>query len=87
MQTHQDVVLAALAAVLQPAGRPSWTAETHLETELGMDSGLMLELIMQLEEMMPALVIDPANLSYEQFATVGSVAAFVEANLLRDEVA
>lgn len=84
MQPYFTDVIAALTEILQPAGTSGWTGATRLEADLGMDSGLMLELIMQLEERVPDLVIDQATLNYEQFATVASVGRFIAANLRQD---
>jgi acyl carrier protein len=87
MQTYFAEIVLALTAVLQPAGTPNWTPATRLEADLGMDSGLMLELIMHLEEVVPDLVIDHASLTYEQFATIGSVGQFIHLNRKQDAVA
>ena len=73
-------VVGAIGQVLQLAETPHWNEATRLETDLGMDSGLMLELIMQIEETIPGTVIDQATLSYEQFETIGSVCDFVRAS-------
>jgi acyl carrier protein len=87
MQTYFTETVRALTEVLQPSGTPQWTPSTRLEADLGMDSGLMLELIMQLEEMIPDLVIDQASLTYEQFATIGSVGQFIHAHRKQDALA
>ena len=80
-------VVGAISQVLQLAETPNWNEATRLETDLGMDSGLMLELIMQIEETIPGIVIDQATLSYEQFETVGSVCDFVRASQQQQAVA
>ena len=87
MQTHFTETVRALTEVLQISGTPHWTPATRLEADLGMDSGLMLELIMQLEEMIPDLVIDQASLTYDQFATIGSVGQFIQTHRKQDAVA
>ncbi len=80
-------VVTAISQVLQLADPPNWDETTRLETDLGMDSGLMLELIMQIEESIPGIVIDQATLSYEQFETVGSVCDFVRTSQKQEAVA
>ncbi|MEP4199137.1 MAG: phosphopantetheine-binding protein [Aliishimia sp.] len=84
MQPFYSEVTEALIEVLQPSNAPNWNGDIRLEADLGMDSGLMLELIMQLEETIPDLVIDQATLSYEQFATIGSVCNFVHTHRKQD---
>jgi len=74
-------VTAAIAEVLEFQSTSQLTVETVLETDLGMDSGLMLELIMQLEDTVDNLAIDQGNISYDQFQTVGSVCDFILANV------
>ncbi|MCF1470137.1 hypothetical protein FS764_25070 [Agrobacterium vitis] len=79
-------VVGAISQVLQLAEPPNWTEATRLEADLGMDSGLMLELIMQIEETIPGVVIDQATLSYDQFETIGSVCGFVCASQQQEAV-
>lgn len=78
MTPNYEDAVNAIASVLQVDDTGSWSEKTRLETDLGMDSGLMLELIMTLEEDIPDLVIDQATLSYENFATIGSVCKFID---------
>ena len=87
MQSYFPQILNALTVVLQPSEAPNWSAATRLEADLGMDSGLMLELIMQLEETVPDVVIDQATLSYEQFQTIGTVDQFIRTHLRQSVVA
>ncbi|MGJ8628493.1 MAG: phosphopantetheine-binding protein [Sulfitobacter sp.] len=87
MKPFYAEVIEAMTEVLQPSTTPEWSDDTRLEADLGMDSGLMLELIMQLEETVPDLVIDQATLSYEQFATIESVRNFVTTNRKQDAMA
>ena len=77
MTPNYEEAVSAIAEVLQVDDTAGWSEKTRLETDLGMDSGLMLELIMTLEENNPDLVIDQATLSYEHFATIGSVCNFI----------
>jgi acyl carrier protein len=84
MKPFFEHVVAALNEVLQPTERQHWSETTRLDSDLGMDSGLMLELIMQLEESIPGLTIDQATLSSEEFETLGSVCNFVLANRSKD---
>lgn len=87
MKPFYPAVIEAISEVLQFTDKPSWPDATRLEADLGMDSGLMLELIMQLEETIPGLTIDQATLSYEHFETIASVCDFVSLSLRKDQVA
>jgi acyl carrier protein len=71
----------AIGEVLEFTSTSQLRPETVLETDLGMDSGLMLELIMQLEDTVAGLEIDQATISYDQFKTVASVCDFIAENV------
>lgn len=81
MKPHFTEVTEAICDILEFQSSSELTDDTLLETDLGMDSGLMLELIMQLEDSVPGLVIDQATISYEQFKTVGTVCDYIAANV------
>jgi acyl carrier protein len=78
---HFDAVSEALRVVLDFQSIDRFTPETQLETDLGLDSGLMLELLMQLEETVPGLQIEQGALSHDQFRTIGTVCDYVSGRL------
>jgi acyl carrier protein len=53
------------------------TEDVRLADDLHMDSTLLLELLMAIEESFD-IEVDPDKLDIKDFATVGTVAAFVE---------
>lgn len=77
MKPHYTEVTEAIREILEFQNASQLSEETLLETDLGMDSGLMLELIMQLEDTVEGLVIDQASISYEEFKSVGSVCDYI----------
>lgn len=87
MITHYAAVTEAIRQILDFQAVDQLRPETALETDLGMDSGLMLELVMQLEETVPGLVIDQASISYDQFRTISTVCDYVAAHISATEPA
>jgi acyl carrier protein len=87
MKPHFAAVTEAIRLVLDFQSTDRLQEETHLESDLGMDSGLMLELVMQLEETVPGLVIDQASISHDQFRTVATVCDYVAAHIKASEPA
>lgn len=81
MHAHFDAVTDAIRLVLEFQPGTKLLPTTQLETDLGMDSGLMLELIMQLEETVDGLIIDQASISYDQFKSIASVCDYVAAHV------
>lgn len=81
MIPHFAAVAEAIRQILDFQSADLLHTGTQLETDLGMDSGLMLELVMQLEETVPGLVIDQATISYDQFRTVATVCDYVAAHI------
>jgi acyl carrier protein len=81
MTPHFAAVTEAIRQILDFQSVDQLRPDTALETDLGMDSGLMLELVMQLEETVPGLVIDQASISYDQFRTVATVCDYVAAHI------
>ncbi|NIZ12600.1 phosphopantetheine-binding protein [Phaeobacter sp. HF9A] len=76
-QTYESHVIAAVAELLDMDSSDTITSASRIEDDLGIDSGLLLELFMMLEERLPGLEIDPSALRPEQFATIGSFAAML----------
>ncbi|MGL6209191.1 MAG: acyl carrier protein [Paracoccaceae bacterium] len=81
MKPVYDQVTAALVELLDMADASQISAQTRLEEDLGIDSGLLLELFMLVEERVPGAVIDPSELRPEQFSTVASFVALIESHV------
>lgn len=87
MQTIQQTIVTALVDLLDMPDGSQIGPDTRLQDELGIDSGLLLELFMLVEERLPQAMIDPAVLRPEQFSTVASFAALIEQSLTAEPVA
>jgi len=78
MTAHIDnQIIEAIVTLLDMDDAGAITPETRIEDDLGLDSGLLLELFMALEERLPNLQIDPSELRPDQFATVGALSALI----------
>jgi acyl carrier protein len=87
MTSIQDTIVEALVDPLDMPDGSQIGPETRLQDELGIDSGLLLELFMLVEERLPQAVIDPAVLRPEQFSTLASFAALIEQSMAAEPVA
>lgn len=87
MKAHFAEVTEAIREILEFQTADKLTEDSLLETDLGMDSGLMLELIMQLEDTIEGLEIDQATISYDEFKSVGSVCDYIAARVSQTEPA
>lgn len=87
MTDYQAHVVAAIVELLDMDNGDHISGETTLEADLGVDSGLLLELFMGLEERIPDLVVDPGELTPEHFSTVASLSSFVELCMKTEEKA
>lgn len=85
MSKFDDIVIGAVVSLLEIDNADSVTKSTNL-ADLGIDSGLMLELFLLIEEKVPDIEIDPAKLKPEHFATVESLVSFV-AGFQQEQVA
>lgn len=79
--TMEMLVIEALASLLDMDDASRITPQTRIEDDLGIDSGLLLELFMMMEERVPNLQIDPAELRPTEFETVGKFAAMIDSSL------
>jgi acyl carrier protein len=86
MTSIENTVIDAIVELLELQAPHSVGRETRLQ-DLGIDSGLMLELFLLIEDNVASLDIDPASLRPEHFSTVESLATFVSQSLLQGEVA
>lgn len=87
MTSIQTTIVEALVDLLDMPDGSQIGPETRLQDELGIDSGLLLELFMLVEERLPQAVIDPAVLRPEQFSTLASFAALIEQSIVAEPVA
>ncbi|WP_300628267.1 acyl carrier protein [Pseudomonas sp.] len=78
---YTPTIIEAIGLVLESSNLSELNAATHLERDLGFESGLYIELIMYLEERIDALVLDPATLEFQHFETVGTLSKFIELQL------
>lgn len=76
MNTLEPIILKAIVDILELPDQAAISRETRLQ-DLGIDSGLMLELFLLIEDNVPGLDIDPAQLRPEHFTSVESLADFV----------
>jgi acyl carrier protein len=77
-----EEIKGALAEVLNMEENHSITLNTSLFDELHLDSTSVLELLMTLEDRIDGLEIDPDELEPDVFNTVGSLAAYIEKQLV-----
>ncbi|NKI73711.1 phosphopantetheine-containing protein [Dickeya sp. CFBP 2040] len=83
---YTSIIIEAIGLVLETSNVSELNASTHLERDLGFESGLYIELIMYLEEKIDGLVLDPATLELKNFETVGTLSSYIERQLV-DQVA
>jgi len=80
--TRPRVVDAIIDGLSEVLGRelPEVTGRTSLITELGLDSTSVLDLLMAIEERL-GLELDTESLQMSHFATVDTLAGFVDSEL------
>ncbi|WP_028003874.1 acyl carrier protein [Sinorhizobium meliloti] len=86
MDRIETIVINAIVELLELGGSDAVTRDTRLQ-DLGIDSALMLELFLVVEDNVPDLEIDPAKLRPEHFTTVESLTAFVLSASQQEEMA
>jgi len=57
---------------------------TDLERDLGFKSGIFIELMMYLEEMIEGFSINPVTLDSQQISTIDSLGRFIHSQLEHD---
>lgn len=77
-----EEIKGALAEVLNMEENQAVTWDTSLFDELHLDSTSVLELLMTLEDRIEGLEIDPDELEPDVFNTVGSLAVYIEKQLV-----
>lgn len=77
-----EEIKGALAEVLNTEAREDIQLSTSLFDELYLDSTSVLELLMTLEDRIEGLEIDPDDLEPDVFDTVGSLASYIEKQLI-----
>ncbi|MGH0003884.1 acyl carrier protein [Pseudovibrio ascidiaceicola] len=73
MKTIENIVISEIIELLDMPEATEITSETRLQEDLGIDSGLLLELFVAIEENVQNIEFDPAALTPENFATVGNL--------------
>lgn len=73
----EDKIINAIVELLDLDDGNAISPSSRIEDDLGIDSGLLLELFLLLEEQVPNLRFDPAELRPEQFETVRSFADLI----------
>ncbi|MCM3129321.1 acyl carrier protein [Paenibacillus provencensis] len=77
-----EEIKGALEEVLNTKEERPIGLETSLFEELHLDSTSVLELLMTLEDRIEGLEIDPDELEPDVFSTVGSLAEYIERQLV-----
>lgn len=77
-----EEIKGALAEVLNMEADQAINLNTSLFDELHLDSTSVRELLMTLEDRIDGLEIDPDELEPDVFDTVGSLAAYIEKQLV-----
>jgi acyl carrier protein len=80
MNETEAIIIKAIAELLELPDQNGLSPGTRLQ-DLGIDSGLMLELFLLIEESVPDLDIDPGLLLPEHFTSVESLADFVDSSV------
>lgn len=78
---YTTLIIEAIGLVLETTNVSELNPSTHLERDLGFESGLYIELIMYLEEKIDALILDPSTLELKNFETVGTLSGYIERQL------
>jgi acyl carrier protein len=87
MQTIQNVIVSALVELLDMPDGSQILPSTRLQEDLGIDSGLLLELFMLVEERLPDIAIDPAVLKPQELKSVASFTALIGRSMVTGETA
>lgn len=75
---YPDIVK-AIGMVLETDDLSELHPHTDLERDLGFESGIFIELMMYLEEMITGLSIDPVMLDTQHITTIDSLDRFIHA--------
>jgi acyl carrier protein len=78
---YTSTIIEAIGLVLESNQLAELNGQTHLERDLGFESGLYIELIMHLEDRIDGLLLDPATLEFQHFETVASLSSFIQCQL------
>ncbi|ATG35443.1 MULTISPECIES: acyl carrier protein [Phaeobacter] len=84
MQTIEQIITEALIELLDMPDHSQISIESRLQEDLGVDSGLLLELFMAVEESLPQAVLDPAVMKPDDITTVGSFVGMVRASMVEE---
>ncbi|ACZ75004.1 MULTISPECIES: acyl carrier protein [Dickeya] len=74
---YYQKIVTAIGMVLETDDLSELHPHTDLERDLGFESGIFIELMMYLEEMIEGLSIDPVTLDSQQLSTIDSLSRFI----------
>ncbi|UMB76974.1 phosphopantetheine-binding protein [Dickeya fangzhongdai] len=78
---YYQKIVTAIGIVLETDDLSELHPHTDLERDLGFESGIFIELMMYLEEMIEGLSIDPVTLDSQQISTIDSLGRFIHSQL------
>ncbi|NAT77161.1 acyl carrier protein [Dickeya dadantii] len=78
---YYQKIATAIGMVLETDDLSELHPHTDLERDLGFESGIFIELMMYLEEMIEGLSIDPVTLDSQQISTIDSLGRFIHSQL------
>lgn len=81
MKPHFKTVVTSIQQVLEFQSANALTEETRLEADLGMDSGLIMELIIELEDNIANFEVNQDTLDYTNFETIGAICTYIDSRL------
>ncbi|MFS4583144.1 acyl carrier protein [Phaeobacter sp. C3_T13_0] len=87
MQNIEQIITDALIELLDMPDNSQISVKSRLQEDLGVDSGLLLELFMAVEESLPQAVLDPAVMKPDDITTVGSFVEMVRDSMVEEEPA
>ncbi|MBP2847427.1 acyl carrier protein [Dickeya oryzae] len=74
---YYQKIVTAIGMVLETDDLSELHPHTDLERDLGFESGIFIELLMYLEEMIEGFSIDPVALDSQQLSSIDSLGRFI----------
>ncbi|OOC13356.1 hypothetical protein BM451_11930 [Dickeya dadantii] len=81
---YYQEIATAIGMVLETDDLSELHPHTDLERDLGFKSGIFIELMMYLEEMIEGFSINPVTLDSQQISTIDSLGRFIHSQLEHD---
>ncbi|MGM3191158.1 acyl carrier protein [Dickeya dadantii] len=81
---YYQKIATAIGMVLETDDLSELHPHTDLERDLGFKSGIFIELMMYLEEMIEGFSINPVTLDSQQISTIDSLGRFIHSQLEHD---